>query len=273
MYHGGKVDALDKIYPRIGKVDVLAECFGGRMDFTLNYPHKETCKHIIVGDINAGLQNFHRACKYAPEQLAELCSIEMKSELDVIARNNILVRERLNLEKLLKSDDHAFHLEHALRYWYCQCLFVDTAGRGSNRNKCSLSWSHDSMDIKDKHAYFKLLSKELAPVSVLYRDYRETINTIPEVGTVGMLIDAPYSHDVRQIGQYEHDDPDIAEEAAEYAVVLGKQKNWRICFCGIEGEHDLQREGWTCVTWPSAKGRNGSIEALWFSPHCLKVDQ
>lgn len=68
-----------------------------------------------------------------------------------------------------------------------------------------------------------------------------------------------------------------------YCAERGRDRRMRIVLCGYAGEHDeLEQLGWQCIPWKahggygnrSEKGRqNSGRERLWFSPHCLPVEE
>jgi hypothetical protein len=53
--------------------------------------------------------------------------------------------------------------------------------------------------------------------------------------------------------------------------------NLRIALCGYAGEHEMP--GWTEHAWKAARGYaseendNRERERIWFSPHCLPLDE
>lgn len=105
-------------------------------------------------------------------------------------------------------------------------------------------------------------------------------------GLTGILLDPPYD-----------------DGAVDYAVggrVSSEVRAWcvehwddrlpngspayRAALCGYEGEHDeLEKLGWDVVAWKARGGygnqrknganENARRERIWFSPHCLKVDE
>jgi hypothetical protein len=90
-----------------------------------------------------------------------------------------------------------------------------------------------------------------------------------------VLLDPPYSFDLRDGDIYAQDDPDIAKHVAEWAREHGEDKDLRIILCGYEGEH--QMPGWREYAWKAHGGYakegndNADKERLWFSPGCLPL--
>ena len=98
---------------------------------------------------------------------------------------------------------------------------------------------------------------------------------------MGVLLDPPYAVSSDVYGTEGH--ASVAAEAAAWAAqAVAEHPDWRIVFCGHEGEHDTALVGWRVVAWdPGAKfdgggyGRkngNPQRERLWLSPACLPVE-
>ena len=91
----------------------------------------------------------------------------------------------------------------------------------------------------------------------------------------GVLLDSPYKHELRDKRLYREDDPGVSEAVYRWALEHGDHRGLRIALCGLEGEHDMP-PSWTKVEW-SRRGRGvgadaRSRERIWFSPHCLPLN-
>lgn len=91
-------------------------------------------------------------------------------------------------------------------------------------------------------------------------------------------LDPPYGHDQRCPYLYGEESPNAAAEAAEWAREHGDDPDLRIALCGYEGEHEMP-SNWTVFRWKASRGyaseenQNRKRETIWFSPHCLPIDQ
>lgn len=93
----------------------------------------------------------------------------------------------------------------------------------------------------------------------------------------GVLLDPPYSDDLRVEGIYAEDDGTIAAEVRLWALEHGDDPELRIALCGYAGEHDMPKT-WACHAWKAARGyatqenENRGLERIWFSPFCNPAD-
>jgi hypothetical protein len=132
-------------------------------------------------------------------------------------------------------------------------------------------------------------------------------STTVRLGTTGVFLDPPYSHDVARMlawvayldgtgpeppkaggatnrakDLYANDraqDVDrLVAEVHRYCRDRGPDPRMRIALCGYAGEHDaLESLGWECVAWTAAGGYgnrkkanvNRERERLWLSPHTI----
>ena len=125
--------------------------------------------------------------------------------------------------------------------------------------------------------YLNELSVRLRRVRVCCGDWKRVLtpSVTTYVGTCGVFLDPPYSHELRE--RCYSEDHDISAEVGAWARGNGDNPDFRIALCGYEGEHQMP-VGWECVRWKahggysrSARGvANRSRERIWFSPHCLR---
>lgn len=98
------------------------------------------------------------------------------------------------------------------------------------------------------------------------------IDTAHGMTPCGVVLDPPYAHDERDKRLYREDDADLSAAARAWALEYGDNPDIRIALCGWDGEHDMPR-GWRQHAWRSkGSGKNRGRERIWFSPHCLPVD-
>lgn len=129
------------------------------------------------------------------------------------------------------------------------------------------------------HTYMRELADRLRRVRVVCGDWSRVVGPAVTtcIGTTGVFLDPPYSHNERSLVYSE--DHDVATEARAWAIENGGNTELRIALCGYEGEHEMPAD-WSCVAWKAAGGygartekgkRNAKRERVWFSPHCLDV--
>lgn len=99
------------------------------------------------------------------------------------------------------------------------------------------------------------------------------IDTAHGMTPCGVLLDPPYAHDAREKRLYREDSAELSAVARAWAIEHGDNPALRIALCGWEGEHAMPA-GWTLAAWKSkGSGKNRGKERIWFSPHCLPMNQ
>ena len=167
---------------------------------------------------------------------------------------------------------------------------TDAGGSGQARNE----WDRSLIEAGDTPVlgyfravlgYFRALAARLRKVRVCCGDWSRIVTdgALAFGSTVGVLLDPPYSGDVRTKNLYSSDDHDVADEVRAWAIEHGDDPRLRIVLCGYETEHEMPA-GWRVVvakntaayqttarTGASEGGNQGNRrgERLWFSPHCL----
>jgi site-specific DNA-adenine methylase len=127
--------------------------------------------------------------------------------------------------------------------------------------------------------YLTALSVRLRRVRVCCGDWKRVLtpSVTTYVGLCGVLLDPPYSHDMRE--RCYSEDHDISGDVREWAIANGDNPEFRIALCGYEGEHTMP-DTWECVAWKAHGGyartergkENRERERIWFSPFCLKSE-
>lgn len=130
------------------------------------------------------------------------------------------------------------------------------------------------------YEYLRTLAARLRRVRVCCGDWKRVLtpSVTTSIGTAGVFLDPPYSHDLRE--RCYSEDHDISHEVRDWAVSNGDNPDMRIALCGYEGEHKMP-DTWECVPWKahggysrSERGKaNRTRERIWFSPHCLQTAQ
>ncbi len=134
--------------------------------------------------------------------------------------------------------------------------------------------------------WFRELQARFRRVRVACGDWRRVLgpSVLGKGKNVGgrrpcaVLLDPPYSHEVRDPGLYCEDDPGIADQVREWALEHGDDPDLRIALCGYVDEHEMP-SSWQVHAWKAGRGyagkdnENRKKERIWFSPHCLPIDQ
>jgi DNA adenine methylase len=166
------------------------------------------------------------------------------------------------------------HGVHALRR---QLPLVGMPGNGIHSPSRKKPLTHRNKGVHaDGRAddLFVRLAERLRDVRVCCGDWlrvlgRSTlgIDTAHGMTPCGIVLDPPYSHELREKRMYREDD-DVSGAVREWALEHGDNPQLRIALCGLEGEHDMP-SSWPCIEWLSTgSGKNRINERIWFSPHC-----
>jgi len=156
---------------------------------------------------------------------------------------------------------------------------------GVNRSKIHLSDSGCGVHRKLVNVYdwFSFLSDRLRRVRVCCGDWIRVLGPSATFrhGVTAVFLDPPYSMDIRD-DVYSVDSPGISDAVRQWAIENGNNPLLRIALCGYEDEHQMPPD-WTCYSWRAHGGyglqgegegrENREKERIWFSPHCLKVNQ
>ena len=129
--------------------------------------------------------------------------------------------------------------------------------------------------------YLQALAARLRRVRVCCGDWKRVLtpSVTTHVGLCGVLLDPPYSHDLRE--RCYSEDHDISADVREWAIANGGNPEFRIALCGYEDEHGPHMPGiWEKVFWKARGGyartergkENREQERIWFSPYCLKAE-
>jgi hypothetical protein len=134
-------------------------------------------------------------------------------------------------------------------------------------------------DTGGLQAYFQALADRLRRVRVCCGDWTRVLG--PSVtwrhGATAVFLDPPYAQDGRaDVYAYEHQ---VFEAVRAWAIEHGPNPLLRIALCGYDF---TMPDGWTCYRWKapggygsqgSGRGReNATRECVWFSPHCLGMN-
>lgn len=134
--------------------------------------------------------------------------------------------------------------------------------------------------------WFRRIATRLRRVRVACGDWQRVLgpSVLGKGKNVGgrrpcaVLLDPPYSHEFRSPYLYGEEDPAISILVRNWALEHGDDPDLRIALCGYEGEHEMPPT-WQVFAWKAARGyasednENRTKERIWFSPHCLPIDE
>jgi DNA adenine methylase len=337
-YVGGKQRVADLVWRQLGDPDSFVEPFCGSAAVLLARPFPG--KIETINDENNFVANFWRAVQADPDKVAEYADNPV-NEADLAARHLWLMLSQAATEfrEKMRTDPHYYDPKVAGWWAWGACCWIgagwcqDTGeaigtgrrpqlssrpqladarsrGRGVHGNDAANTCEERRAWLVD---WMRRLRDRIRNVRVLCGDWKRCCNspsTMTRLGTCGVFLDPPYSHDVARMHAWVHhlegrgEPPEGAGKATNrdrnlYASDGGDMdrlvadvhvwcRKWgadsqvRIVLAGMAGEHDdLENLGWEVHAWKSsgyanrtATGReNNARERLWFSPHVCKPER
>lgn len=282
QYFGGKRRAAHLVWPRFGDVPNYVEPFAGSLAILLARPTPARIE--IVNDMEAFICNFWRALKNNPEAVADY-AIDPVNEADFSARHRWLHAQTEFTEKM-KTDPDYYDPKIAGWWVWGQCLAIGGGWQRDEYNSIPNSRKRGvfseriaSIGIQQE---FTNLARRLQTVQVTCGDWSRVVKPsyTTFLGTTGILLDPPY-YDGLSDDLYRHSDANVSANVRQWAIENGSNPQLLIALCGYEGEHDMPSD-WETVIWEATGGygsiskdgenRNAERERIWFSPHCLKVN-
>jgi len=93
-----------------------------------------------------------------------------------------------------------------------------------------------------------------------------------------VFLDPPYDSNEHSVTYSA--DSNVSGDVRKWAIENGDNRELRIALCGYEGEHDMPQT-WECIAWKAQGGYGSTAEAatnsgrerIWFSPHCLRIQE
>ena len=314
MYFGGKRRIADVVWREFGAVGNYIEPFFGSGAVLLARSGGASGVET-VNDADGMLANMWRAVQADPDGVARWADNPV-NECDLHARHLWLVGQRDDLTARLMADPD-WHDAKAAGWWlWGICCWIGGGwcsgkgpwqavggelvkgariGTGMGINKNLPYMSRTGMGINKKlphmgnagrgafiHDWMRELSERLRDVRVACGDWSRVCGPSvlrPGGGAIGVFLDPPYSHDVRDGKLYAIESADVSAQVRAWAIEQGSAPRVRIALCGYDNEHGGQMpDGWRAHAWKAtggygSRGRgeargNASREVVWFSPHC-----
>src|SRR5262249_24371944 len=202
----------------------------------LQRPHARQAE--TGGDLDGQLVNVYRSLVYAPPTVAQVARFPV-STIDLWARQDALARQDAALVARLTADPRAYDAELAGMWVYCASTRLGSGveHKVGLRPRPHLSHTGSGIHAKGRRDHLPRLCRELQTrlkhVALLYGAWDETLqDTVLHRtrGTVGLLIDPPHSHGLRDAHLYAQDH-DCAAAVREWASAHGENPLLRIALC------------------------------------------
>jgi len=317
-WFGGKSKVASRVWQALGNVDNYVEPFFG--SGAVLFARPTIGKAETVNDLDHWIANFWRAVQHDPEAVAHHADNPVNED-DLSARHIWLVKHGApELAGRLPADPDYYNAKIAGWWVWGICCWIGSgwcsgtgpwtekdgklvhlgdAGQGVNRQLVHLGDAGRGVNRQLVHLgdagrgepetrpelieYFQKIASRLKSVRVCSGDWTRVVTNgaLAYGDTVGIFLDPPYSHDLRDTTVYNTDNPDVSGDVLKWCVQNGSNKRYRIALCGYESEHnDLERLGWFKVAWKAnraygqadsetANSKNRRMERIWFSPNCL----
>jgi site-specific DNA-adenine methylase len=260
-----------------------------------------------INDKNCFVSNFWRAINADPERVAKWADWPV-NEADLHARHLWLVNNEDFIGRM-KSDPDYYDAKIAgwwvwgMGQWigsgWCsrkpaqQRPRLRIGGMGVHRvNQQRPHLRSAGMGVHRRsmktgiYEYLNALSARLRRVRVCCGDWSRIMGPTPTEsnGLTAIILDPPYGAKAnRTENLYAEDDLSVADKVREWAIENGNNPKLRIALFGYADEHQSEiPRNWETLAWKarcgySSQNSNGNDnphkERVWFSPHCLKVDE
>lgn len=308
-WFGSKSRVADVLWRGLGPdVNNYVEPFFGSNATLLRRPGGAG-KIETINDADRYVANFWRAVTLDPEAVARHADWPV-NEADMHARHEWLL-DQADFRERMHSEPDYFDARIAGWWVWGRCMWIGSGwcahadrgrpdmsspGRGVHqpRQLPALSVTHGTPAASGIHSvsavpceeWFRHLQHRMRRVRVACGDWKRVLSPgvlgkSKDVGgrrSCAVLLDPPYDMSLRSRKLYSEDTLGISAEVREWALAHGDDPELRIALCGYEGEHEMP-SSWTVVEWKGAHGYAGadndnrSKERIWFSPHCLPVEQ
>lgn len=306
-WFGGKRRVAPEVWRRFGTVANYVEPFFGSGAVLLGRPQPIGLE--TVNDKDGFVANFWRAIRDAPDEVAAWADWPV-NENDLHARHAWLVTQREELVCRLEGDPEWYDAKIA-GYWawgiscwigseFCsgagswhicdgRLVKLDAgeqngdSGPGVKRSLPHLGDAGNGVHRPGAslQSWFQSLADRLRQVRVCCGDWTRVLTPSVTVrhGLTAVFLDPPYSDLAsRDSHIYAEECLQVAHAVREWAIANGENPLLRIALCGYEGEHTMP-DTWTVYAWTAHGGysnlsgnKNKYRERIWFSPHCVQVD-
>lgn len=266
------------IWRALGNPRTYVEPFGGSLAVLLQRPidHLDASqgrRFEVVNDWSGRLVNLYRAIKLDPDGVWESAR-GPRTTLDQTARHRALRAASEDLAEKLRSDPEWYDVRFA--GWQLYNLRYATHPRAAIAETRTTLGRPTCNPPQLTRAEIVAVAErmDMSRMMILCGDWSRTVAPkFVEASPMGVFLDPPYISELRDDKLYPTDGRDAARACREWAIATAHDERFRIVLCGYDDEGCP--EGWREVAWTSQGGKpsNRSHERLWFSPHCLPIDE
>jgi DNA adenine methylase len=293
-YFGSKRKVAPIIWQGLGYVANYVEPFAGSLAVLLNNPQPP--KIETVNDSNHFLANFWRAISIDPELVSKYADYPV-NEVDLHSRHQWLVSNATD-EFRAKMESDPDYYDAKIAGWWAYGMAGSIPGnwmqtRGLNSMPMLSSAGGGIHGLKyEIPAWFQKLSQRLRRTRVACGDWSRVVSpaiTYKNKGLVprditGIVLDPPYALTNRTAKLYQQDE-EIFDQVKQWAIDNGDNPKLRIVLCGYEDDANNIPNTWQTYHWKTVGGManqakkdsqgktNAAKETIWFSPHCLKIQE
>lgn len=303
VWFGGKSRAKAVTWRAFGAdVPNYVEPFGGTLAILLSRPGGAG-KIETVNDLDCDVANLWRATQKDPDAVADAAD-QPVNEADLVAYGRFFLATLEEHRVRMMSDPDYFDATRAGRWawavsasigksWAKGKPAIGHSGRGVHRLSLrgyEATRNGSGVEFASVGEWMRALRDRLRHVRVLCGDWSRLVtpavtgigNTLQNMGMTpcAVFLDPTYGGAERTAGIYREDGPDVAAAVAQWAIENGDDPKLRIAVCGYAGEHSFpatwvehSRKEWGGYANASGDNLNAHRERIWFSPHCLPLDE
>lgn len=292
-WFGSKRKIAPQVWQRFGKLANFVEPFAGSLSVLLANP--EISKIETVNDQNCWLSNFFRAIQNDWEGVKKHADFPV-NEADLHARHRFLMSSEKEFRQKMENDPDFFDLK-AAGWW----IWGHSASVGSNwlqkkGEKALPILSSAGGGIHgltfDMDEQFSKFASRVKKVRVACGNWKRVVSPavlwknkgLTNGEMTGVFLDPPYQQEMREKKIYQHDQ-DVFSDVVSWALENGENEKMRIAVCGYDPDQEIFPSSWEKLSWSADGGmaglskgtktrgkENSKKEVIWFSPHCLKVE-
>lgn len=303
VWFGGKKDCASVAWRAFGaQVPNYIEPFGGTLAVLLSRPGGAG-KIETVNDLDCDVANLWRATQADPDAVAEAAD-QPVNEADLLAYGKTFLATLETHRARMMAEPDYFDAQRAGRWawavsasigksWAKGKPAIGHSGRGIHRLSLrgyESTRNGSGVEFASIREWLQALRDRLRHVRVLCGDWSRVVtpsvtgigNTLQNMGMTpcAIFLDPTYGTAERTAGIYREDGPEVAASVRRWAIEVGDDPKLRLAVCGYAGEHSFPAS-WTEFAWKAHGGYanasgdnvNASRERIWFSPHCLPIDE
>lgn len=276
-YPGGKSRVAEVCWRAFGHdVPTYIELCGGSLAILLGRPGGAG-KYEMVNDASGFVANAWRAMKLRPAETAAHAD-HPPCELDLKARSAMLRDWSPGLVERLTADPEWCDPKAAGWWIWCQSVAVaPESGRVLTAINKGIRHGISAVSGLPIADWFAMLARRLRTVSIACGDWSRVATPsalgFSNTGTTptAVFADPPYRDEALDYGA----EADVAARVEQWCRENGDDPRLRIVLAGHVDDYQLP--GWTTLNWGGSRGygreKRGDNEVLWFSPHCLPLEQ